>query len=59
MLLRAALVVVCAAAIVFGATRLHQVDSCEHTRTTVLALLCYLVALFDVARSPRSAPAAP
>lgn len=39
MLLRAALVVVCAGAIVFGATRLHQVDSCEHTRTTVLSAL--------------------
>jgi hypothetical protein len=37
--LRVGLIIVCAAAIVFGAVRLHQDDSCEHTRTALLSAL--------------------
>ena len=39
MLLRAALVAVSAAAIVFGAVRLHRADTCESTRSAIVTAL--------------------
>ena len=41
MLLRAALIVLSAAAIAFGAVRLHRVDTCESTRSAIVAALLH------------------
>jgi hypothetical protein len=39
MLLRAVLVVICVAAIAFGATRLHRDDTCESARSAIVTAL--------------------